>query len=418
MNKIVMKPTKIFLLVATAACLVACGGKKGGGMNFGDNEFPVITVGTASATSEITYPASIKGVQDVEIRPKTSGFITRINVHEGQTVGVGQILFVLDNETFQAAVRQAEASVNQARAAINTAEAQMATAKLTYENSTELHKNGVIGDYEMQAAQNSYNSAVAQVNQTKAALQQAQAGLASAKENLSYCFVKSPASGVVGNLPYKVGALVSASSTPALTTISNISTTEVYFSMTEKDVLEMTKNSGGLNAAVNTFPPLRLKLADGSIYPHTGRVVKVSGVIDSGTGSVSMIAQFPNPEHLLKSGGSGSIVVTQDNNAAIVVPQSCVSEVQDKHFIYTVGADNKVKYTEIKVAPQNDGNNYVVEEGLKVGDKIVSKGITKLSDGMEIVQITEEQYDKKIEDAEKLGENQGDLKKFKKTMGM
>ena len=91
---------------------------------------------------------------------------------------------------------------------------------------------------------------------------------------------------------------------------------------------------------------------------------------------------------------------------------------QDKHFIYTVGADNKVKYTEIKVAPQNDGNNYVVEEGLKVGDKIVSKGITKLSDGMEIVQITEEQYDKKIEDAEKLGENQGDLKKFKKTMGM
>jgi len=413
-----MKKSNFFLLVAVAACLVACGGKKGGGMNFGDNEFPVQTVGTSSASSETTYPASIKGVQDVEIRPKTSGFITRVNVREGQSVGAGQILFVLDNETFQAAVRQAEASVNQAKAAINTAEAQLATAKLTYENSTELHKNGVIGDYELQAAQNSYNSAMAQVNQAKAALQQAQAGLASARENLSFCFVKSPASGVVGSLPYKVGALVSAQSNPALTTISNISTTEVYFSMTEKDVLEMTKNAGGINAAVNVFPPIRLKLADGTIYPYQGKVVKMSGLIDSSTGSVSMIAQFPNPERLLKSGGSGAIVVSHDNHAAIVVPQSCVSEVQDKHFLYLVGADNKVKYTEIKVDPQNDGNNYVVVEGLKVGDKYVSKGITKLSDGMEIVPITEEQYNKKIEDAEKLGENQGDMKKFKKAMGM
>ena len=413
-----MKKTKFFLLVAAATCLVACGGKKGGGMNFGDNEFPVQTVGTSSASSQTTYPASIKGVQDVEIRPKASGFITRINVHEGQNVSAGQILFVLDNETYQAAVRQAEAAVNQAKAAINTAQAQLATTKLQYENSEQLHANGVIGDFELQTAKNTYNSASAQVNQAQAALQQAQAGLASARENLSYCYVKSPASGVVGNLPYKVGALVSASVNPALTTISNISTTEVYFSMTEKDVLEMTKNAGGLNAAVSVFPPIRLKLADGSIYPHEGRVVKMSGIIDSGTGSVSMIAHFPNPERLLKSGGSGSIVVTHNNNAAIVVPQSCVSEVQDKHFIYTVGSDNKVKYTEIKVDPQNDGNNYVVTEGLKVGDKYVSKGITKLTDGMDIVPITDEQYEKKINEAAKLGENQGDMKKFKKAMGM
>ena len=379
-----MKKTKLFLLVAAATCLVACGGKKGGGMNFGDNEFPVQTVGTSSASSQTTYPASIKGVQDVEIRPKASGFITRINVHEGQNVSAGQILFVLDNETYQAAVRQAEAAVNQAKAAINTAQAQLATTKLQYENSEQLHANGVIGDFELQTAKNTYNSASAQVNQAQAALQQAQAGLASARENLSYCYVKSPASGVVGNLPYKVGALVSASVNPALTTISNISTTEVYFSMTEKDVLEMTKNAGGLNAAVSVFPPIRLKL----------------------------------PERLLKSGGSGSIVVTHNNNAAIVVPQSCVSEVQDKHFIYTVGSDNKVKYTEIKVDPQNDGNNYVVTEGLKVGDKYVSKGITKLTDGMDIVPITDEQYEKKINEAAKLGENQGDMKKFKKAMGM
>ena len=397
-----MKRTR-FLLLAAAACLVACGGKKGGAPDFGDNEFPIETVGASSALSQTTYPATIKGVQDVEIRPKTSGFITRINVHEGQSVGAGQVLFVIDNETYQAAVRQAQAAVNQCQATINTAEAQMNTAKLQYDNSVQLHANGVIGDFELTSAKNTYTSAQAQVNQAKAALAQAQAGLASAKENLNFCYVKSPASGVVGNLPYKVGALVSASSQPALTTVSNISQMEVFFSMTEKDVLEMTKNTGGINAAVNSYPPVRLRLADGTTYPHEGRVVKMSGVIDASTGSVSMIARFPNPERLLKSGGSGSIVVPRVNSSAIVIPQACVSEVQDKKFVYVMGPDKKVKYTEITVHPQNDGVNYVVTSGLNVGDKYVTNGLTKLNDGMEIVPITLAQYQKKIEEAGKIG---------------
>ncbi len=412
-----MKSFNLFLLSAAAACLISCGGNSGR-PSFGDNEYPVETIGTSSVAMQTTYPATIKGVQDVEIRPKTSGFITRINVHEGQSVGAGQVLFVIDNETYQAQLRQAQAAVNQATAAINTAEAQLNTAKLQYDNSVQLHANGVIGDFELQTAKNSYSSAQAQVNQTKAALSQAQASLASAKENLSFCYVKSPASGVVGSLPYKVGALVSASSQPALTTVSNISAMEVFFSMTEKDVLEMTKKAGGLNAAVNAYPPVRLKLADGTIYPHEGRVVKMSGVIDAATGSVSMIARFPNPEHLLKSGGAGSIVVPRDNSAAIVVPQACISEVQDKHFIYLLGPNNQVKYTEIQVDPQNDGVNYVVTGGLKVGDKYVMRGITKLTDGMEIVPITIQQYEKKIKDAEKLGENQNDAKKLKSALGM
>ena len=395
--------------------MVACGGKKGGGMNFGDNEFPVQTVGMQSTAMQTTYPATIKGVQDVEIRPKTSGFITRINVHEGQSVGAGQILFVIDNETYQAQVRQAQAAVNQAQAAINTAEAQLNTAKLQYDNSVQLYANGVIGDFELQSSKNAYTSAQAQVNQTKAALAQAQASLASARENLSFCYVKSPASGVVGSLPYKVGALVSASSQPALTTVSNISAMEVFFSMTEKDVLEMTKSAGGLNAAVNAYPPVKLKLADGTVYPHEGRVVKVSGVIDAATGTVSMIARFPNPEHLLKSGGSGSILVERSNNSAIIIPQSCVLEVQDKKFVYVMGADKKVKYTEIKVDPQNDGNNFIVTSGLKTGDQYVTNGLTKLTDGMEIVPITAEQYQKKIDDASKIGTD-GSAKGFVDAM--
>lgn len=356
-------------------------------MQFGDNEFPVATVERASSDMQTTFPAVIKGVQDVEIRPKISGFITQVCVREGQSVGAGQLLFVIDNVTYQAAVRQAQA-------AVNTAQAQVNTAKLTYDNTKQLHENKVVGDYELQTARNTYESARAQ-------LAQAQAALASAKETLSFCYVKSPTSGVVGSLPYKVGTLASASSAQPLTTVSNISSMEVYFSMTEKDVLAMTKTSGSVQQAIASMPEVRLQLADGTVYNQPGHVTKMSGMIDAATGSVSMIARFPNPQRLLKSGGSGSVIIPTRSSNTIIVPQSVVSEVQDKLFIYVVGKDNKVKYTEITVAPQNDGKNYVVTSGLKTGDKYVTNGITKLSDGMEIVPITPERYQQKIDEQAK-----------------
>ena len=390
-----MKRNKILMVVAMAVILVSCGGKGGGMPNFGDNEFPVQSAQTKDASMQTTYPATIKGVQDVEIRPKASGFITRVCVKEGQAVGVGQLLFVIDNETYQAAVRQAQASVN-------TATAQCNTAKLTYENNQKLFEQNVIGQYELESAKNTYASAQAQLSLAKATL-------ASAKEQLSFCFVKSPAAGVIASLPYKVGAMVSASSVPALTTVSNISSMEVYFSMTEKDMLELSKTAGGTQAAINAIPPVKLQLADGTVYGHEGKVTKASG------GSVQLIAHFPNPERLLKSGGSGSIVISKNDNSAIIIPQSCVSEVQDKKFVYVLGKDNKVKYTEITVDPQTDGLNFIVRSGLKPGDKYVTNGITKLSDGMEIVPITPEQYQKKIEDATQINAD-GSAKGFVDAM--
>ena len=369
---------KLMMLAAVAATLVSCGGG-GGRPNFGDNEYPVVTAGTSSADMQTTYPATIKGVQDVEIRPKASGFLTQINVKEGQTVSAGQVLFVIDNETYQAQVRQAQA-------AVNTAQQQVNTAKLTYDNSMQLHENKVIGDYELQTSQNTYESA-------KAQLAQAQAALASAKEALSFCYVKSPAAGVVGTLPFKKGALVSASN--ALTTVSNISSMEVYFSVTEKDAMVLSANG------LSSLPPVKLQLADGSIYGHEGTVTKMSGVIDAATGSVQLIAAFVNPEKQLKSGGSGNIIIPRVNSSAIIIPQACVSEVQNKKFVYVVGKDNKVKYTEIQVDPQNDGNSYIVTDGLKAGDKYVTNGVTKLSDGMEIVPITPERYQQKIDEQAK-----------------
>ena len=387
-----MKIYKVFLMATLSVLLVSCGGKNGGMPNFGDNEYPVVTVQNKSTSMQTTYPATIKGVQDVEIRPKVAGFITKVCVREGQAVGAGQLLFVIDNETYQA------------QAAVNTATAQMNTAKLTFENNQKLFEQNVIGQYELESAKNTLASAQAQ-------LAQARAALASAKESLSFCFVKSPSSGVIGSLPYKVGAMVSASSTPALTTVSNNSSMEIYFSVAEKDMLELTKTAGSAHAAVNSFPPVKLQLADGTVYGHEGKVMKASGVIDAATGSVQLIAQFPNPERLLKSGGSGSVIVPRSDNSTIVIPQACVSEVQNKKFVYVLGKDNKVKYTEITVDPQTDGNNYVVRSGLKVGDKYVTNGITKLTDNMEIVPITPEQYQKKIDEAAKLG-SEGTAKGF------
>lgn len=394
-----MKKNKFLLFAAIAAMLTSCGGQQG---KMGDNEFAVRTIETQSTELQTSYPATIRGVQDVEIRPMVSGFITKMYVKEGQSVKKGQVLFEINKVTYEAAARQA-------KAAVNSAEAQLNTSKLTYENNQKLFANNVIGSYELQSSKNAYENA-------QAALAQARANYASAKQNLDYCYVTSPANGVVGDLPYRVGALVSASSAQPLTTVSDINTMQVYFSMTEKDVLDMTKTKGGLHAAISEYPAVKLQLADGTTYNHDGKVAAVSGVIDQSTGSVSMRADFPNPEHLLKSGGSGSIVVPHTSSAAIVIPQDAVAQVQDRYFVYILGKDNKVKYSPVTVNPNNDGKNYIIESGLKVGDKIVVSGITTLKDGMQITPITEDQYQEKLKKTSQMGAHQNDLNKLKEDL--
>lgn len=393
---------KSCLFVALAAlALASCGKKSSGGLaDLQDNEFPVVTVGTSSADLQTTYPATIKGVQDVDVHPKITGFITNVYVHEGQTVTAGQTMFTIDSETYRAAV-------NQCRAALNTARAQANTARLTYNNNKKLFDQHIIGQYELETAQNSLATAQAQVAQ-------AQASLASAEETLSWCVVRAPASGVVGSLPYKKGALVSASNT--LTTVSDVSTVEVFFSMSEPDILGMSKSAGSVAGVLKEMPTVKLQLADGTTYNQPGHVVKMSGVIDSSTGAYTLIAHFANPNRLLKSGGAGQIIVPHVNNSAIIIPQEATVQVQDKIFVYVLGSDNKVKYTAIKVDSQDDGVNYIVTDGLHTGDRFVSKGITKLTDGQEIKPITEQQYQEKIEKAEKLGANQGTAKGFVKAM--
>lgn len=384
---------KIVTIAALAALLVSCGGSQGK-PDFSDNEFAVRTIGAANADLQTTYPATFKGVQDVEIRPKVGGFITKIFVKEGQQVGAGQVLFTLDDVTYRADVNRCQAAVTSAKSALNT-------AKLTYDNAQKLFAANVIGEYELQSSKNQYESA-------QAGLGQAEAALAAAKESLSFCTIKSPTAGVVGSLPYKVGALVGSSMNPAFTTISNGSHVDVYFSLNEKEMMQLIRESGSLQAAIAKMPALKLQLADGTIYGSEGKVVKASGIIDPVTGTTSLIAAFPNPQRLIKSGGSGKVIMPYVSTNVIIIPQDATVEVQDKHFVYVVGKDNKVKYTEVTVDPQNDGQNYIITSGIKKGDRIVVYGVNQLSEGMEIKPLTEAEYAKKMKKAEELSKVQGD----------
>lgn len=400
MKGTVKKLLRMIVLAVSASLMSSCGNKQGGLPQ--SNEYPVITIQSTNSEMSSSYPATIRGKQDIEIRPKISGFITKLCVDEGSVVRKGQVLFTIDNVQYRAVLNQAEASLNSAKSAL-------ATAELTYNNKKELYNQNIVGDFDLQSAANSYATA-------KATVAQAEAAVVSARDNLSYCNVTSPSDGVVGTIPYRVGSLVSSSMATPLTVVSNIDEMYVYFSVNEKQILEMTRASEGKNV-IEAFPEVQLELADGSIYTQVGHVSTVSGVIDQNTGSVSVRADFANPDHLLKSGGQGNIIITRKTEGVIIIPQAATAEVQDKVFVYVLGKDNKVSYTAIEVDPQNDGQNYIVTKGLKDGDRIVTKGITKLTDGAEIKPVTEEQYAKSLEEAQKLGRIQGNYKEMKKAFG-
>ncbi len=393
---------KTMLMVAAAAVLFASCGKGGGSaadLLKGDNEFPVMTIGTSKASLQSTYPATLKGIQDVEVRPKISGFVTKIYVQEGQAVRPGQPLFAIDSETYAAAVRQAKAGVK-------TAEAALKTATLSFENNKQLFEKNIIGQFEMSNAENTFA-------QAQAGLAQAQAALASAQQTLAWCNITSPVEGVVGDIPYKVGNLVSGSN--VLTTVSKSSTMEAYFSMSENDVLGLTRNAGNDKAAIDSMPAVKLQLIDGSEYAYEGKVVKMSGVINATTGSVQLIAQFPNPDNLLKSGGAGKVIIPENDEAAIVIPQEACSQIQDKTFVYILEDRNDsvfVDYHEITINPQNDGYTYIVTGGLKPGDRIVAKGIAKLTDGMNIKPLTVDEYNQKLKDVAEMASKQGSASGF------
>lgn len=364
---------KIALWVLTAVMLTSCGSKSNK-MGEASNDFAVETIQTTTADLKTSYPATIKGMQDIEIRPKVSGYLVKLLVDEGATVRKGQPLFLIDSEQYRATVKAAKAQIRVCRANI-------ATQKLTVDNKRMLFKQNIISSYDLKMAENTLASYEAQLAAAEAQLQ-------SAQDNLRWCTVTSPADGVVGSIPYRVGSLVSGQSAEALTTVSNISKMYVYFSMTEKQLLALTREAGGVNAAIKKMPAVSLVLSDGTTYSQSGTISTVSGVIDPSTGSVQMRATFDNAQHILRSGGTGSILIPTHASDAIVVPQSATFDVQDKKFVYVVNADKTVATREITVLPQNNGQTYVVASGLRAGERIVVDGVNQLKNGQKINPIT------------------------------
>lgn len=378
--------SRLVLLACCLALFSSCGqGNKGTGSA---PEIAVMEVNTTTANLTNSYPATIKGKQDVEIRPMVSGFITKLHVDEGAVVRKGQVLFTIDPVQYQAAVQTA-------KAAVETAKAALSTQQLTVDNKRQLNQKNIVSDYDLKMAEN-------QLAQTRAQLAQAEAQLINAQNNLSYTEVTSPSDGVVGIIPYRVGSLVSASIATPLTTVADISEMYAYFSMTERQLLELVREGGTIKEILDKMPDVQLQLIDGTMYADSGRVETISGVIDQTTGSVNMRALFPNKRNILRSGGTGNVVFPNPLHDVIMIPQSATTEIQDKKFVFTLQPDNTLKNTEIKVFTLDDGKYYYVTEGLKKGDKIAIEGVQSLKDGEAITPITpadkEAEYQKALKD--------------------
>lgn len=355
------------ITVICSATLVACGNAPAVQHQA---EYQVMNITTADKELQTTYSAAIRGRQDIDIYPQVAGTLTRLCVEEGQAVRKGQVLFVIDQVPYIAALRTAEANVEAAKAGV-------ATSQLTYDSKQELYAQKVVSEFDLKTSYNNLLTA-------KAQLAQAEAQRVNAANNLSYTEVKSPADGVVGTLPFRAGALVSPSMPKSLTTVSDNSNMYVYFSMTENQMLELIRRYGSKEKALAEMPAIILQLNDRSTYPQEGKIETISGVIDASTGTVSLRAVFPNKEGLLTSGGSGNVVIPVKKENCIVIPQTTTFEVQDKVFVYKV-IDGKAQSAPVQVTRVNGGQEYIVENGLQVGDVIVAEGVGLLREGTPIV---------------------------------
>lgn len=329
----------------------------------------IMTVNPSSVTISQNYSAAIEGRQDVAILPDVGGKLTQVKVKEGQHVNKGDVLFVIDQVPFRAAVETAEANVEAANAGV-------ATAELVYRSKQILFNDSIVSDFELQTSKNNWLTA-------KSRLAQAKAALTIARNNLGYTEVKSPANGFVGTLPYKQGALVSPQMPKPLTVVSDNSEMFVYFSMTENQMLSLVRHYGSVDRALKEMPQVGLTLADGSQYAHMGNIETFSGVIDKSTGAVSVRAVFPNPDRLLLSGGSCNVSIPAEYTDVLIIPQAATFEIQDKVFAYRV-IDGKATATQIKVTPLPDGKRYIVTQGLESGERIVAEGAGLVKDGEQV----------------------------------
>lgn len=347
------------LLVTATLFFLSCGKKEEqAAAPAGPMPFPVETVAHTDATVYQEYTANLEGQQNVEIRPKVDGFIQKTFVDEGQQVRKGQLLFQLETNTLNQDAAAAKANVN--------------AAQVEVDRLAPLVQRNIISSVQLETA--------------KAKLAQAKSAYGSVAATIGYGRIVSPANGVIGSLPYKTGTLVSATSEMPLTTVSDSREMRAYFSLNEKQMIEFSKTFKGATLAdkLKNVPSVELLLADNSVYDQKGKIETINGLVDPQTGTTQFRAQFPNPEAVLRSGGTGIVRLPVVNKDVIVVPQNAVIDMQGKQLVYVLGEGNKVKSRLIKTNGTS-GLNFIVTEGLKDGEQIVVEGASKMKDDMQIV---------------------------------
>lgn len=349
----------ISLLAVLALVLLIVSCNSTGEQNEKSPDFQMMVIKPGSKTLETNYVSVIKGKQNVEIRPQINGTITEIRIKEGAAVRKGEILFIIDQAPYRAALKMATANVK-------SAEAKLATARLTVDSKEALRKGEIISDFDLQTARNALLEA-------QAALELAEGQQSNAATDLSYTEIKSPVNGVTGMIPYRVGALVDSNIPEPLITVSDDEDVYAYFSMTEYQVLDIIQQQGSFEKLIQDATEVKLRLGKGTLYTHTGKIDAVSGTIEPGTGTVSIRAVFPNPERWLRNGGTGQVVLTTSKTDCIIIPQSATYEIQNQRFVYKV-VDGKAVSTPIEVENTNDGKEYIVTSGLQEGDTIISEG--------------------------------------------
>ena len=320
--------------------------------------FPVQTIAPQDAVVFEEYTANLEGQQNVEIRPKVNGFIQKIYVDEGQVVKKGQLLFKLETQTLNQDASAAKANVT--------------AAQVEVDRLKPLVDRKIISNVLLETA--------------KAKLAQAKAAYGSIASNIGFGTITSPVNGVVGSLPYREGSLVNATNEMPLTTVSDTKIMRAYFSLNEKQMINFSRTFEGNTVAqkLKNTPEVSLLLVDGSEYEIKGRLETVNGLVDPATGTTQFRAEFPNPQAVLRSGGSGIVRLPIETKNAIQVPQNAVFDMQGKQMIYVVNKDNTVKSKIIKTSA-TAGLNFIVAEGLEPGEVVVVEGASKLKDGMKIV---------------------------------
>lgn len=331
-------------------------------------EVPVMKLQTATGTISKSYTGSIEGIVNVEIRPQVSGYLYKIFVDEGATVKKGQALFQVDDRIYREQYKTAQS-------AILAAKANLATIKIDLDRKKELVSNNLVSTLQVEQAQASYDGALA-------VLAQAMSAFESAKINLEFCTIKAPVSGTIGRIHYRLGSLISPSGVEPLTLLSDTHAVYTYFSMSETDFVNFQEQLSGstISEKLKSAAPVTLLTATGKPFTQKGKIDAVEGQFDKNTGSITLRAKFDNPNGELRTGNTGKIVIEEQIEDILLVPIAATTAIQDKIFAYTIDKDGKAAQTPIVVRGKQ-GTDYLVREGLKSGDQIITNGLSFLQNG-------------------------------------